>query len=155
MPNTQLPAVVTILDLATTATVPATAVLEVQFNTGAVSTTVGVSLTQLATSFGPLSLGLQRAIASAGNLPIATTDVILNFNLGAVLTATVPLATSRNGVPLVFVDASMNFSTNTLTLNRTGSDTFSSLTTIVMNVNGQSLRLVPFNDGVNTGYWIG
>lgn len=198
MAQTQpLPAVVTIFDLPTTASVPVTALLEVQFTSAGVATTVGVSFSQLATSivtsfiihgnsvlgvagnataaalpivaatngqvlqllagnlvFASPPAGLQRSVATAGNATIATTDSILNFNLVAPLTVTVPAASGRNGLALRFKDAAQNFGTNNLTLNRTGSDTFDNATTILLDVNGQVLTLVPYSDGVNSGYGI-
>lgn len=97
----------------------------------------------------------QRRVTSAAALPIVATDSIINLSISAPLAVTIPLASTRAGNPLTFKDVSGTVSgAQTVTLNRTSGDTFDGQTSIVLNVNYQSITLVPANDGTTTGWSI-
>lgn len=111
------------------------------------STNVQTSLQQLAGAVG--NTKHQRSV-TASPVVVAANDVILNVNLAGAGTCSLPLASSRNNVPITF---KMLPGSATLTITRSGSDTFDGLTTTNL-VGAQTLTLVPYNDGVNTGYAI-
>jgi len=92
----------------------------------------------------------QRSITSAANLPIVAADAILNINAATDLTPAVPAASTRNGAPLTFKNLP---GSHVQTLERTGADTFDGQVTYPLAA-GSSVTLVPYNDGVNTGYAI-
>lgn len=90
----------------------------------------------------------QRSITMIANLPVTATDSILNVNAPSDLTPIVPLASTRAGAPLTFKNLPGSHSQ---TLKRTSPDLFDGSVSIVL-VAGASVTLVPYNDGVNTGY---
>ena len=92
----------------------------------------------------------QRSITAAGGLPIVSSDVVISFNNAGDLTPTIPLASSRAGVPLTLNNV---VGSHTQTLTRTSPDTFNGNTTINL-VAGATITLAPYNDGVNSGYFI-
>lgn len=92
----------------------------------------------------------QRSITTSDNLPITLSDSILNFNASSDLTPTVPAGSGRSGAPLTF---KLLLGSHSQTLGPTGTDTFDGETSLLVEA-GQSLTLVPYNDGVNTGYAI-
>jgi hypothetical protein len=92
----------------------------------------------------------QRSIKVVGNLPIVQADSILNINAVTDLVPVVPLSTTRNGAPLTFKNL---IGSHTQTLTPTGADTFDGFANRPL-VGGASMTLVPFNDGVNSGYGI-
>jgi hypothetical protein len=92
----------------------------------------------------------QRSIANAGNLPIVGADAILNFSAVTDLVPIVPLAATRLGVPLTFKGV---VGAHVQTITRTAPDTFDGVNTLPLNA-GASITLVPYNDGVNSGYAI-
>jgi hypothetical protein len=92
----------------------------------------------------------QRAVTTSP-IMVTPTDEILNCNIPAVATCTLPLASSRNGAPLTFKDLGQA-STHNITITPAGSDHIDGLTSITLNNNYQAVTLVPFNDGVNSGW---
>lgn len=101
-----------------------------------------------------LNARTQRRIASSADLPVRSTDSILNCSLSAPLAMTIPAASGRAGAPLTIKDVGGNFATNNVTLSRAGADTFDGLTTLVLKNIGMAVTLVPFNDGTSTGWGI-
>ena len=93
---------------------------------------------------------LQRSITGAGNLPIQSSDSILNINNAADLIPVVPLAATRSGAPLTF---KVLPGSHSQTITRTAPDTFDGANVLVVPAGG-ALTLVPYNDGVNAGYAI-
>jgi hypothetical protein len=85
----------------------------------------------------------QRSITGVGNLPITAADQILNVNPGPGLNITIPLASTRGGVPLTFKKTGGS----PFTLTATGPDTLEGLASILVNTG--TVTLVPYNDGVN------
>lgn len=89
---------------------------------------------------------VQRSITGAGNLPIASTDQILNVNAAVPgLIIAIPLAVTRTGgAPLTF-----NFipGSSPFTLTATGPDTLDGQASLVLNSGG--VTLTPYTDGVN------
>lgn len=93
---------------------------------------------------------LQRSITGAGQLPITGIDMILNLNAAADLAPPVPLAVTRNGVPLTFKNLP---GSHVQTITATAPDTFDGEAQWPLQP-GASVTLVPYNDGVNAGYGI-
>jgi hypothetical protein len=96
---------------------------------------------------------VQRAI-TAGPVTIVATDQYLNLNLGSSQTITLPGYASRNGVPLNFKDVGMQCTANPLTIAAAGGETIDGFASIPMDTNGEEINLVPFNDGLNTGWFV-
>lgn len=96
------------------------------------------------------SVRTQRSITSSGALPILGSDQILNINSGSDLSPVVPLASGRAGVPLTFKNLP---GSHVQTITRTSPDTFDGQATYLL-APGATLTLVPYGDGVNTGYAI-
>jgi hypothetical protein len=93
---------------------------------------------------------LQRSIANAGNLPIIAADAILNFSAVTDLVPVVPLAATRNGAPLTFKSVA---GSHLQTITRTAPDTFDGYNSLPLAA-GTSLTLMPYNDGVNSGWGV-
>ena len=55
---------------------------------------------------------------------------------------------------MIFKDVGGQFAAHSLTITPSGGDTIDGLSSIVLNVNYQYLRLRPRNDGVSTGWSI-
>lgn len=110
-----------------------------------------VSLTVLAEDISSNSgARTQRSITTSGELPIVSSDSILNINAVSDLSPVVPLASGRAGAPLTF----KNLPTSTSqTLTRTSPNTFDGATALSL-VAGAAVTFVPYNDGVNSGYGI-
>lgn len=92
----------------------------------------------------------QRSITASGQLPITVTDNILNFNSVSDLTPSIPLASTRSGAPYTLNNMP---GSHTQTFSRTGTDTFDGATSLAL-AGGSRMTLVPYNDGVNNGYFI-
>jgi hypothetical protein len=92
----------------------------------------------------------QRSITSSANLPIVAADSILNINAATDLTAVVPAGASRAGAPLTFKNLP---GSHIQTLQVSGMDTFDGQVTFPL-APGAAVTLVPYNDGVNSGYGI-
>jgi hypothetical protein len=88
----------------------------------------------------------QRSIQGSGDLPIQAGDRKLNVKITAPLSITVPAASTRGGVSLIYKNVAS--STANATLNATGSDTFDGQASIVLTP-GERVTLDPYNDGVN------
>lgn len=101
----------------------------------------------------PLPVSHQRSV-TAGPVTVQTTDQILNLNLSAPTTITLPSAASRVGAALTFKDVGAQAGTNNITITAGGGDTIDGRASVVLNTNHQSITLVPFNDGINTGWFI-
>jgi len=95
----------------------------------------------------------QRSVVNA-TVTIQASDQILNLNLNAPQTITLPLASGRNGASLTFHDAGGQFLAHPVTLSRSGSDLINGQTTFVLNANYQSVTIAPYTDGVNAGWFI-
>jgi hypothetical protein len=64
------------------------------------------------------------------------------------------VASTRGGLAVIFKDVGGQFAAHSLTITPSGGDTIDGLSSIVLNVNYQYLRLRPRNDGVSTGWSI-
>jgi hypothetical protein len=96
----------------------------------------------------------QRSV-TATPIVIAGSDQILNCNINVAAACALPAAATRNGVPLTFADVGAQAGAHniTLTANAGAGDTINGAATFVINTNRGNATLVPFNDGVNTGWW--
>ena len=99
------------------------------------------------------SVPVQRAV-TASPVVITPTDQYLNLNLSASGTITLPGYASRNGLPLNFKDVGMQCTANPQTIAAAAGETIDGFATIPMDTNGMEVNLVPFNDGLNTGWFV-
>lgn len=96
---------------------------------------------------------LQRSV-TATPIVITATDEILNCNINVAAACSLPSAASRLGLPLTFKDLGQATAHN-ITLSVFAGDTVDgSAANRVINSNFEAMTLVPFNDGVNTGWTI-
>ena len=96
----------------------------------------------------------QRRV-TASPIVVAATDVILNCNIGSGSpTCTLPSAATRGGISVVFKDVGGQFSAHPLVITSFGGESMDGLSSITLNVNYQSLRLRPYNDGASNGWSI-
>lgn len=106
----------------------------------------------------PLSIitGVTRAQRSVTATPIIIvgSDQIINCNINVAAACSLPPAAARGGTPLTFKDVGAQFTANNLTITPNGSDTIDGAASLVLRNNRQGVTLVPFNDGVNTGWAI-
>lgn len=94
----------------------------------------------------------QRAVTGAP-VAIQATDYILHLNLTASTSITLPSYQSRSGLPLIFKDVGLQAGVNPLTIAAAGGETIDGLPSIPLNTPGQSIRVVPAFDGVNSGWF--
>jgi len=119
------------------------------------------SLTNTYSKVSLTALGLggsrnQRSVI-ATPIVIAAGDQTLNCNIPAPATCALPAASTRNGVPLTFKDLGAignNANPIVITALAAVGDTIDGGATLTMTNNRQGVTLVPFNDGVNTGWAI-
>lgn len=96
----------------------------------------------------------QRSVTSSP-IVIGSTDQILNVNISTGLpSCTLPQASTRAGLPLTFKDVGANFAAHVLTLTPFAGDTIDGQAFLSLSNNRQAVTIVPFNDGVNTGWFI-
>jgi hypothetical protein len=95
-----------------------------------------------------------QRLVTASPIVIAAGDQVLNCNIAAAATCALPTAASRNGVPLTFKDLGQA-GIHPITITPNGAETIDGAANFVMTINRQELTLVPFNDGTNTGWFIG
>jgi hypothetical protein len=95
----------------------------------------------------------QRSV-TASPITVGGTDEILNCNISSGSPAcTLPQASTRGGKPVTFKDVGARFLAHPLALTPFAGDSIDgNAAGIVLNVNGQAVTLVPFNDGTNTGW---
>jgi hypothetical protein len=103
-------------------------------------------------SLASIMVPIQRAVTAAP-VAITGTDQILHLNLTAPTTIALPTFASRNGLPLVFKDVGMQATANPITLAPSSGETIDGFGSALLGVNGQSIRLVPANDGINLGWF--
>lgn len=96
----------------------------------------------------------QRSVTSSPII-VGTTDQILNVNISSgVPTCTLPQASTRAGLPVTFKDVGANFVAHSLVITPFSGDTIDGQANLVLNQSRESVTLVPFNDGINTGWAI-
>jgi hypothetical protein len=94
----------------------------------------------------------QRSV-TATPIIVASTDQILTCNINSAVASTLPLASSRNGVPLTFKEVGGHAVNYTFT--PTAPDTIDGGGAYVGISNPHGwVTFVPFNDGVNSGWMI-
>ena len=97
--------------------------------------------------------GMQRSVTDFP-VVINSTDQILHLNLTTTGTITLPPYQTRSGLPLVFKDVGLQAAANPVTINAASGEFIDRLfPSMPLSTNGQSIRLVPANDGVNTGWF--
>lgn len=102
------------------------------------------------------SVRTQRSVTSAPSVQAG--DAIINFNLGVASNLALPTASSRAGTPLTLNDAGGQFGAFPLTVTPNGGDTiagqFTNAVPLVLRAPRQVVTLVPYNDGINSGWFI-
>lgn len=97
----------------------------------------------------------QRSIRTNADLPIRSTDVILNLGISAPLAVSIPVASTRVGLPLRFQDVTGSWAAGTsVTFSRSGTDQFDGANTVVASLKYGWIEFTPLNDGINSGYKI-
>lgn len=94
----------------------------------------------------------QRSVTTTPII-VAATDQILNCAIPQAAACTLPLASSRIGLAVTFKDLGQAL-VNPITLTATFPDTIDGAATYIISQNYQCIKLVPFDDGVNTGWSI-
>lgn len=95
----------------------------------------------------------QRSV-TASPIVVAGTDGILNCNINAAAACALPAAATRNGVSLTFKDLGQAM-THNITITPNGAETIDGVNApVVISNNYGYITLVPFNDGVNSGWTI-
>lgn len=101
------------------------------------------------------SLARAQRSVTASPIVIAATDMMLNVNINSGSpTCTLPGAATRAGVPLTFKDVGGNFAAHNLTITPAGGETIDGAASLILSANRQAVTLNPFNDGVNSGWFI-
>jgi hypothetical protein len=96
----------------------------------------------------------QRSV-TASPITVAASDEILNCNISSGSpTCQLPAAGTRAGRPVIFKDVGGQFSSHNLTLTFSGAEKADNIASLTLSSNYGYLRLVPMNDGVNTGWAI-
>ena len=95
----------------------------------------------------------QRSVTAAP-VVIQPSDQVLNLNLTATSVIQLPGYASRAGVPLLFKDVGNQATANPQTIQTLGGEQIDdAYSSVQLGTNGQAIRLVPANDGVNTGWF--
>jgi hypothetical protein len=116
---------------------------------------VGFSLTVFQQIFSVQARTQRSVTASPVGVQTTPPDGIINVNIATGNpTCLLPLANTRAGAPLTFKDVGGNFAAHPLVITAAGADTIDGLATITLDQARQAVTLVPFNDGVNTGWFI-
>jgi hypothetical protein len=111
----------------------------------------GNNATNVQTAIQQAGGGARPQRSVTGAFSVLSSDSTININSpGSDLVPLIPAALSRLGIPLTFKNLP---GSHAQTLTRTAPDTFDGLTTYTLN-SGASVTLVPYNDGVNSGYAI-
>jgi hypothetical protein len=87
--------------------------------------------------------------AASPYTPLATDALLLVDTTGGSVTINLPAASARNGYPLTIKDAKGSANSNTITINRNGTDTIDGLTVVTISDNYSGYELTPI-----TGGWI-
>lgn len=96
----------------------------------------------------------QRSI-TASPIVVGPTDQIFNINVASGFVAcTLPQASTRAGLALTFKDIGGHFALHNLVLTPFAGDTIDGAASLDLSTNFQGVTIVPFNDGVNTGWAI-
>jgi Collagen triple helix repeat (20 copies) len=96
----------------------------------------------------------QRSVTSSP-VTVGATDDFLNLNISTSLpSCTLPAAATRAGKPIVFKDIGGKFATNNFTITPAGAERIDGLASVTLSTNYGRLRLLPMNDGVNSGWTI-
>jgi len=111
-------------------------------------------------SLNAISRG-QRLVQSAADLPITVSDSILNLNISAPLTVTLPAYGTRAGSPITILDVGGTWAANNVTFATTGGDLVNGIASASLAANGikgtqnyQEWTFLPMNDGTSTGWRI-
>lgn len=121
---------------------------------GLTGTSVQADLQNLDSRVTTATAWTQRLVTSSP-IVVQATDFIINVNIASGSpSCALPAASSRAGIPLVFVDVGGNFGSHNLTITPAGGDTIDGQASLTLGTNRQSIRLVPANDGTTTGWTI-
>lgn len=112
-----------------------------------------VSITNLISSISTtISQRLQRSV-TASPIVVGVNDSILNCNIASTAACALPAAATRGGAPLTFKDLGQA-TANNITITPNGAEKIDGQSNFIVRNNFQGVTLVPFADGVNTGWAI-
>lgn len=113
-----------------------------------------VSITNLAAAVSSIGGARNQRSVTATPIVVATTDQVLNCNIGGAAACALPAAATRNGIPLTFNDLGQATAHN-ITLTPNGAETIDGVNApVVIKNNWGWITLMPFNDGTNSGWKI-
>jgi hypothetical protein len=97
----------------------------------------------------------QRLVTASPIVVNVATDEVINCNIATgTPSCTLPAAASRAGRVLTFKDVGAQFGAHNLTILPNGTERIDGAPSLALSVNRQVVHLMPFNDGVSTGWAI-
>ena len=100
----------------------------------------------------------QRLVTAAGNIAVLPSDLVLlvKQTVPAAVNVTLPVAASRNGIPITVKDLAGAAAANPLTLVPNGLETIDGGSSFILNNNFEAVTLNPITaSGGPAGWWIG
>lgn len=94
----------------------------------------------------------QRSITTAP-VQILSSDQVLNVNIAAAVSISLPVSTTRAGATITINDSGGNATSYNITISASGGETIDGNTSFVLTKAFQSVVLIPYNDGVNVGWY--
>jgi hypothetical protein len=96
---------------------------------------------------------MQRSV-TASPISVVAGDDILNCNIATAATCQLPAASTRAGRPIIFKDVGGQFAAHNLVITFSGAEKADNIASLTLSNNYGYLRLMPLNDGVNSGWSI-
>jgi len=115
------------------------------------STFFKMSIADLASLFA-IGGRVQRFVTTSP-IVVAPSDSIINCRIAGAATCALPASATRVGAPVTFKDTGQA-SAHPIVITANGAETIDGAANYIINNNMQSVTLVPFNDGTNTGWAI-
>lgn len=118
--------------------------------------TLGTNLSITGTTINASSGATERTQRSvtSGPVTIVAGDDIINLNISTPTSISLPVYSTRTGRPLTFKDVGGIAATYNITLTPNGAETIDGAASFILVANRQAITLVPFNDGVHSGWFL-